>query len=111
QARAGFTAIAGLQKPCPPTRSDQNDVATPDGHALRPGHVIQFLREDRIPELDERLHAAMAGDVEQYATRGDALAVDLVDAAVPRAETGHRVGGESVVELVLVVDVRQRVPL
>ena len=35
----------------------------------------------------------------------------LVDAQVVGAEAGHRVGGKVVVQLVLVVDVRQRVPL
>ena len=61
---------------------------------------------DRVAEVAERLHAAQADDVQQYATRCDALAVHLVDPAVVGPEAGHRARGEPVVELVFVVHMR-----
>ena len=105
KARAGFGAVAGLQKPCPPTGPDQHDVATFHGDALRARRLVQFGGRDRVTELAEGLHTAQAHDVEQHTAGRDALAVHLVDAAVERAEAGHRIRREAVVQLVLVVDV------
>ena len=65
----------------------------------------QEAADDRVAELEESLHTAVPDEVQQHATRGDALAVDLVDAAVGRTEAGHRVGRKAVVQLFLVVDV------
>ena len=53
----------------------------------------------------------MTNEIEQHATRDDALAVHLVDSAVECAETGHRVRREAIVELVIVINMSERIPL
>src|SRR5208283_2280114 len=105
QPGVAFRLVAGHEKPCPPTGSDQYDVAPPDGHSLGAYHVVQLFRRDRVSRFQEDVCPAMANQVQKHAARGDALAVDLVDAAMVGAHARHRIRRKAVVELVLVVDV------
>ena len=68
-------------------------------------HVVQLFRRDRVSRFQEDVCPAMANQVQKHAARGDALAVDLVDAAMVGADARHRIRRKAVVELVIVVDV------
>ncbi len=68
KAGTGFPTVARLQKPCPPTRPDEDDVAALDRDTLCACGLVELGRRDRIADLAERLHAAQPDDVEQHPT-------------------------------------------
>ena len=108
--RAPRDAVVVLDQVPTPAGAEQQHVAGPDVDAtLAFDRLVEVVGCDGHATFEPR-HALEARDVEENAAPGDAVAL-LVDRVVQRAAWRDVARGIPVVELVVVEDVRERVPL
>src|SRR3954454_22291866 len=101
QAVALEVAEPGIGEVCVPTGTDDDDIATFDGHTLRGCDVVEVFGRDGITPVEPSL-PSMSGCIEQHPSGIDTAALaDRRDAVSGRAEARHRAGRISVVELVV----------
>ena len=93
----------------PPARAKQEDVAGANLDALPLRSGVEVLRRDHLAHF-EPLDAFQRHEVEQDAAPGDALAL-LIDGVMFRAVQPDIARREAVVHLVVVVHMREAVPL
>ena len=92
-----------------PAGAEEEDIARAHLDALAGGGGIEVLGRDRVT-LFEPVAALEGEDVEEDAAPGDPFRL-LIDGVVVGAMEADVARGEAVVELVVVVDVREAVPL